>query len=130
MWRRRIERVMVECPRGFRHPEAGSVTQAAQCDVLGQGVRAGGAGGQVHGASWLVCPILSPINSYLRAIFSSFTWRVHRRRPGPGRGRGATGPGGARVGLGHAPGVGGAMWGRRGHCFVLFCPLLVSYPVL
>ena len=124
MWRRRIERVMVECPRGFRHPEAGSVTQAAQCDVLGQGVRAGGAGGQVHGASWLVCPILSLINSYLRAIFSLFTWRGRRRRPDPGRERGAPGPGGARAGSGHALGVGGAMWGRRGDRFVLFCPLL------
>ena len=117
-------RIVVKCPRGISCPGTAPGARAAQRDVLGQGVRAGGAGGQVHGASWLVCPILSLINSYLRAIFSLFTWRGRRRRPDPGRERGAPGPGGARAGSGHALGVGGAMWGRRGDRFVLFCPLL------
>ena len=62
MWRRRIERVMVGCPRGFRHPEAGSVAHYAQLGAECRPEAVRGVGHKFTARTVLVSPVLETIN--------------------------------------------------------------------
>ena len=53
---------MVGCPRGFRHPEAGSVTHYAQLGAECRPEAVRGMGHKFTARTVLFSPILEPIN--------------------------------------------------------------------